>query len=857
RSEVQLYRWGRSFAKLPRSGGGGGACRRRRAEPTRGLLLGRAAQRGFGQIGRGHKVTTYPFSPRRNGRKGMALSQGWVKRYFKAFCKGFFVAVPVAVTFLDRVACVARVEGASMQVSDLISIGFFCTPVQATDITLQAEVSSEGTLQIPEKLNFKGKNLKQTFQTKDFEGLKKSIANTVYYTDVHNFKSLSKMTAMQKTGKSEAADFRHRQKKNKASLGFKEGDQFQMAPFPLDIWALNGCSRGMCLSVIVSCKELTTSPKNPEQKIIKRVIALEGDIVKDFINACAELWDTKTAMSKSPVVTSGLKVIIMDTVLTVIRLGRVSVNVLKRLFYAHAHNRIAVVSTAFLVTASKHSLQPGTTRISGLISSYQDNILFCGTPVQKEFVNTAVEDQVKGYFSKGDDAFIPQGCSPGGSELAYRLTDDQHTQKRQLYKRFSLADVATILKYKMKAKWHESIQEEDKEEISSSSGKFVELPCDKYYEYYIEKPEVLYVIRIYTEEEMLNKVIFTVQLQKPTLLQAFGLLDGLWGKALLHCASEHVEKRVSHEGMSSIKAAAADKINNDASRNGLKKAPLAAGRGGLLKSRRWSLRLKQRRQLDVRGPEARSTVGTGAQRRRFGEPRLSSAASNSMGRFHVAPHAVPPKGQAPGVDAAVTAAQPPAPQRSSQAKSAPVLIYLGLQLEFSIITLPLYHLDDDGDDGNDNDNFTLNQYQGHAFEHKEQPSWLKDRDSEFHKVLQENDQSLLNFSGSRDGSRQQAKQPLTPELCHQVVQVFQAVLATTEGDQEGTEAGKFQVIDSAVFSALVTFSIRALFGCLQKLFGTKLLALGPSVGYQRAFLYTRQLAVHLGNTVTTCKKKTH
>ncbi|XP_060052412.1 mitochondrial inner membrane protease subunit 2 isoform X2 [Erinaceus europaeus] len=47
----------------------------------------------------------------------MAQSQGWVRRYLKAFCKGFFVAVPVAVTFLDRVACVARVEGSSMQPS--------------------------------------------------------------------------------------------------------------------------------------------------------------------------------------------------------------------------------------------------------------------------------------------------------------------------------------------------------------------------------------------------------------------------------------------------------------------------------------------------------------------------------------------------------------------------------------------------------------------------------------------------------------------------------------------------------------------------------------------------------------------
>uniref|UniRef100_A0A8P0SZR6 Inner mitochondrial membrane peptidase subunit 2 n=2 Tax=Canis lupus familiaris TaxID=9615 RepID=A0A8P0SZR6_CANLF len=102
-------------SRAPRKGAGlaaGGGRGQRGALPP---LPGRAAQRGFGQIG--HKITTYPFSPRKSGRKGMAQSQGWVRRYAKAFCKGFFVAVPVAVTFLDRVACVARVEGASMQPS--------------------------------------------------------------------------------------------------------------------------------------------------------------------------------------------------------------------------------------------------------------------------------------------------------------------------------------------------------------------------------------------------------------------------------------------------------------------------------------------------------------------------------------------------------------------------------------------------------------------------------------------------------------------------------------------------------------------------------------------------------------------
>ncbi|XP_053108284.1 mitochondrial inner membrane protease subunit 2 isoform X7 [Hemicordylus capensis] len=53
----------------------------------------------------------------RDGKRIMAQTQGFGRKYVKAFLKGFLVAVPVTVTFLDRVACIARVEGASMQPS--------------------------------------------------------------------------------------------------------------------------------------------------------------------------------------------------------------------------------------------------------------------------------------------------------------------------------------------------------------------------------------------------------------------------------------------------------------------------------------------------------------------------------------------------------------------------------------------------------------------------------------------------------------------------------------------------------------------------------------------------------------------
>ncbi|NXJ12872.1 NOC2L protein, partial [Odontophorus gujanensis] len=155
---------------------------------------------------------------------------------------------------------------------------------------------------------------------------------------------------------------------------------------------------------------------------------------------------------------------------------------------------------------------------------------------------------------------------------------------------------------------------------------------------------------------------------------------------------------------------------------------------------------------------------------------------------------------------------------------------------------------------------------GKASEHKDQLSRLKEKDPEFYKFLEENDRTLLNFDASdsseeeegglhippdtleeaseddedddeeeREKGKQKkvesipvslkmveewkkaAERGLTPRLFHEITQAFKAAVATTKGDDGGADPSKFQVLDAAVFNALVSFCVRDLFNCLQNL----------------------------------------
>ncbi|NXM97550.1 NOC2L protein, partial [Sylvia borin] len=153
-----------------------------------------------------------------------------------------------------------------------------------------------------------------------------------------------------------------------------------------------------------------------------------------------------------------------------------------------------------------------------------------------------------------------------------------------------------------------------------------------------------------------------------------------------------------------------------------------------------------------------------------------------------------------------------------------------------------------------------------ASEHKDQLSRLKDRDPEFYKFLEENDRRLLDFDASDsseeeeavhrppdtleeasdeddddddedeeqekakkkkvsfihvslkmvEGWKEAAQRNLTPKLFHEITQAYKAAVATTKGDSGG-DPSKFQVTDTAVFNALVSFCIRDLFQHLHKL----------------------------------------
>ncbi|XP_066059052.1 nucleolar complex protein 2 homolog isoform X2 [Chamaea fasciata] len=155
---------------------------------------------------------------------------------------------------------------------------------------------------------------------------------------------------------------------------------------------------------------------------------------------------------------------------------------------------------------------------------------------------------------------------------------------------------------------------------------------------------------------------------------------------------------------------------------------------------------------------------------------------------------------------------------------------------------------------------------GKAAEHKDQLSRLKDRDPEFYKFLEENDRKLLDFDASDsseeeeealhrppdtlqeasdedddddedeeqekakkkkvsfirvslkmvEGWKEAAQRSLTPKLFHEITQAYKAAVATTKGDSGG-DPSKFQVTDTAVFNALVSFCIRDLFQHLHKL----------------------------------------
>uniref|UniRef100_A0A8C3XGA9 Nucleolar complex protein 2 homolog n=1 Tax=Cyanoderma ruficeps TaxID=181631 RepID=A0A8C3XGA9_9PASS len=91
-----------------------------------------------------------------------------------------------------------------------------------------------------------------------------------------------------------------------------------------------------------------------------------------------------------------------------------------------------------------------------------------------------------------------------------------------------------------------------------------------------------------------------------------------------------------------------------------------------------------------------------------------------------------------------------------------------------------------------------------------------DEDEEQEKVKKKK-VSLIHVSLKMvEGWKEAAQRNLTPKLFHEITQAYKAAVATTKGDSGG-DPSKFQVTDTAVFNALVSFCIRDLFQHLHKL----------------------------------------
>ncbi|KAK2851284.1 hypothetical protein Q5P01_007560 [Channa striata] len=166
---------------------------------------------------------------------------------------------------------------------------------------------------------------------------------------------------------------------------------------------------------------------------------------------------------------------------------------------------------------------------------------------------------------------------------------------------------------------------------------------------------------------------------------------------------------------------------------------------------------------------------------------------------------------------------------------------------------------------------TADKKKGKASEHKEQLSRLKNKDPEFYKFLQDNDQTLLNFddtdssddedekkyhrlpskleeasSGEEEDDEENQKGSVkskravetikvtdkmiedwkaamkkepTSRLFREVTQAFKAAVATTKG--EGGSQCRYKVADSSVFNALVLFCMRDVYVALQRMLNLK------------------------------------